>query len=108
MRERRELAGEILVNAKPPVDHDVVYVHVAAEGEIEGRLSRREFVHSYRPMEIGGEDPHGDRLDDIGVGRRRHRDGARRRLLPQSGFLKQEDIPLDAFLQTRTGAFYAQ
>ena len=28
--------------------------------------------------------------------------------LPQTGFLKQEDIPLDVFLQTRTGAFYAQ
>ena len=26
------LAGEILVNAKPPVDDDVVYLHAAVEG----------------------------------------------------------------------------
>ena len=28
-------------------------------------------------------------------------------VLPGKGFLRQEDIPLDAFLKTRTGAFYA-
>jgi hypothetical protein len=26
--------------------------------------------------------------------------------LPQTGFLRQETIPLDAFLATRTGALY--
>ena len=36
MRERRDLAGEILTNAKPPVDDDVVYVHVSAEGTLDG------------------------------------------------------------------------
>ena len=39
MRERRELAGEILTNAKPPVDDDVVYVHVASEGMIDGQTA---------------------------------------------------------------------
>jgi hypothetical protein len=28
--------------------------------------------------------------------------------LPAQGFLKQEDIPLDAFLATPTGSLYAQ
>ena len=41
MRERREEAGRILTHAKPPVDEDVVYVHVASEGEINGKLSAR-------------------------------------------------------------------
>jgi len=27
-------------------------------------------------------------------------------LLPQQGFLKQEEIPLEAFLKTRNGAYY--
>ena len=54
MRERRDEAGEILVHAKPPTDNDVVYVHVASEGEIEGRLRREEFVRAYRPIEIAG------------------------------------------------------
>ena len=35
MRERRELAGEILTNAKPPVNDDVVYVHVSSEGMLD-------------------------------------------------------------------------
>jgi hypothetical protein len=28
-------------------------------------------------------------------------------VLPSTGFLKQEDVPLDKFLATRTGSFYA-
>jgi len=105
MRERRELAGEILVNAKPPVDQDIVYVHVAAEGEIEGRLSRREFVHGYRPITIAG-------LERTAIAWTTSasvvaviemvRDGH----LPDAGFLKQEDIALDAFMKTRTGGFF--
>ena len=54
MRERRELAGEILTNAKPPVDEDVVYLHVSAEGWTNGRIGRREFVRAYRPLDIAG------------------------------------------------------
>lgn len=107
MRDKRELAGEILVNAKPPVDHDIVYVHVAAEGEIEGRLSRREFVRGYRPMTIAG-------LERTAIAWTTSAsvvaviemvcDGQ----LPNAGFLKQEDIPLDAFMKTRTGSFFGQ
>ena len=52
MRDRRADAGDILVNAKPPVSDDVVYAHVASEGMINGRLQRREFVRGYRPIEI--------------------------------------------------------
>jgi saccharopine dehydrogenase (NAD+, L-lysine-forming) len=29
-------------------------------------------------------------------------------LLPQQGFLKQEDIPLESFFATRTGALYLE
>ena len=54
MRERRVLAGEILTHAKPPVDDDVVYVHVSAEGTIDGALRRKEFVRSYHPIEAAG------------------------------------------------------
>ena len=55
MREDREAAGRVLTHAKPPVDDDVVYVHVAAEGWAGGRLGRREFVRAYYPIEIRGE-----------------------------------------------------
>ena len=55
MRDRIKEAGEILVNAKPPVDDDIVYVHAAAEGKVYGQLRRKEFVRGYRPIEVAGK-----------------------------------------------------
>ncbi len=107
MKERRDLAGEILVNAKPPVNDDVVYVHAAVEGLKEGHLRREEWVRSYFPKEIAGGVWKAISwttsasvcavLEMVSEGD----------LLAQ-GFLKQEEIPLDLFLKTRTGALFAQ
>jgi saccharopine dehydrogenase (NAD+, L-lysine-forming) len=106
MRERRALAGEILTNAKPPVDNDVVYVHISAEGQVEGRLRRTEFVRAYRPREIAGARRTAiawtTASSVVSVIQLVH-DG----VLPQRGFLKQEDIPLAAFLGTPTGRAFA-
>ena len=107
MRERRELAGEILTHAKPPVGADVVYVHVSAEGVIDGRLQRREFVRAYRPREVAG------RLESAIAWTTAASAVAVIQLvsdgvLPQQGFLKQEEIPLEAFLATRTGALFSE
>ena len=71
MRQRRDLAGEILTNAKPAVTDDVVYMHVASEGDIDGQLRRLEFVRAYYPREFGGRAQHGDRVDHRQFGRRR-------------------------------------
>lgn len=105
MRERRELAGEILANAKPPVDADVVYVHAAAEGWAEGRLQRKEFVRGYYPIQIEGRARTAiawtTSASVVAV-----IEMVRAGTLPVSGFLKQEEIPLEAFLATRTGALY--
>jgi saccharopine dehydrogenase-like NADP-dependent oxidoreductase len=54
MRQDRIRTGEILVNAKPPVKEDVVYIHASVEGWKKGFLSRDEFVRAYYPMEIAG------------------------------------------------------
>jgi saccharopine dehydrogenase (NAD+, L-lysine-forming) len=105
MRENRAEAGRILTHAKPPVDDDVVYVHVAAEGWTGGQLRRKEFVRAYYPLEIAGK--HRTAIawttsaSVVGV-IEMVRDGQ----LPQKGFLKQEDIPLTPYLQTRTGNYY--
>ncbi|MDE1993675.1 MAG: saccharopine dehydrogenase NADP-binding domain-containing protein [Rhizobiaceae bacterium] len=105
MRDRRKLAGEILTEAKPPVDDDVVYVHVSAEGTINGNLRRREFVRAYYPIEIAGERRTAISwttsasvvavIELVRAGR-----------LPATGFLHQERIPLDTFLETRTGGLF--
>lgn len=105
MRERRALAGEILTHAKPPVDDDVVYLHVSAEGLDDGRLQRREFVRAYRPRELAGAmrtaiawTTSASAVAVIEL----VRDG----VLPRSGFLRQEEIPLERFLGTATGAMF--
>jgi len=105
MRERRDLAGQILTHAKPPVDDDIVYLHVSAEGSIGGRMQRREFVRAYRPIVLAG-----------GMQRAIAWTTASSvvavielvcdQVLPQRGFLKQEEIPLEPFLATRTGRLF--
>ena len=105
MRDQRKLAGEILTNAKPPVDDDVVYVHVAAEGTADGSLRRKEFVRAYYPIEIAGARRTAiawTTSASVVAVIEMVRDGA----LPKTGFLHQEHIPLDLFLKTRTGTLF--
>ena len=105
MRENRTEAGRILTNAKPPVDADVVYVHVAAEGWTGGALRRREFVRAYYPLEIAGQSRTAiawTTSASVVAVVEMVRAGA----LPSQGFLKQESIPLAPFLATQTGNFY--
>ena len=105
MRDRKKDAGEILVNAKPPVNQDVVYVHVSAEGESAGRLTRSEFVRAYKPETLVGVERTAiawTTASSVTAVIEMVRDGK----LPQKGFLKQEDIALDNFLQTKSGALF--
>jgi saccharopine dehydrogenase (NAD+, L-lysine-forming) len=105
MRERRSDAGEILVNAKPPVSDDVVYVHAAVEGWKGKKLLRDEFVRAYYPQDILGQNRRAiawttacsvASVVELVIDKK----------LPQQGFLKQEDIPLQDFLRTQSGKFY--
>lgn len=108
LRDRRELAGQILVDAKPPVDDDVVYLHAAVEGKHAGMAGshyRKQYVRAYQPLEING------RLwraiswttaasavavvELVADGR-----------LPQAGFIKQEDISFADLLSTKNGALF--
>ena len=105
MRERRQEAGEILVHAKPPVNDDIVFIHVSAEGTINGALARREFVRALRPRKIAGISRTAiawTTASSVAAVIEMVRDGA----LPGRGFLRQEDIPLAPYLATRNGARY--
>ncbi len=105
MREQREQAGHILTHAKPPVDDDVVFVHAAAEGWIDERLQRQEFVRAYYPQVVCGQ-----RRTAIAWTTSASacaviellRDGR----LPRQGFLRQEQIRLEDLLHTRCGSIY--
>jgi saccharopine dehydrogenase-like NADP-dependent oxidoreductase len=113
LRQRRELAGEILVNAKPPVDDDVVYLYAAVEGTATGvgdtavgQLTRKQYVRAYQPLEINGRRwraiswttaaSAAGVVELVADGR-----------LPSAGFIRQESIPLEALLSTHSGARFA-
>jgi saccharopine dehydrogenase-like NADP-dependent oxidoreductase len=114
LRERRDLAGEILVNAKPPVDDDVVYLHAAVEGiangvgdTAAGQLTRKQYVRAYQPIVLGGRNWRAiswttaacvaSVVELVSTGR-----------LPSSGFIKQESIALADVLSTTNGARFAE
>ena len=105
LKEDRATAGKILVNAKPPVNEDVVYVHAAVEGIKNGELARDEFVQGYYPLEIGGQKWRAiswTTAASICAVVEMVNDGT----LPQKGFVKQEEIPFEQFLETKNGSLY--
>jgi saccharopine dehydrogenase-like NADP-dependent oxidoreductase len=106
MRDQREVAGKILIDAKPPVDDDVVYLHAAVEGQVGGSvggLYRKQYVRAYQPQEINGRAWRAISwttaasaaavVELVADGR-----------LPATGFIRQEDIPFDDVLSTKYGA----
>lgn len=106
MRTDRKRAGEILVNAKPPVTEDVVYVHASVEGWKKESLSRDEFVRAYYPMEIAGcrwRAISWTTAAALCAVVEMVSDG----ILPERGPIRQEMIPLEEFLRTSNGRLYA-
>jgi saccharopine dehydrogenase-like NADP-dependent oxidoreductase len=108
LRHDRETLGRILANVLPPVREDYVFVHAAVEGwDAKGTLKRDEFVRAYEPKVVQGQEWRAISWTTAaglcGV-MELVRDGK----LPNHGFLKQEDVPLDAFLATKNGGLYLQ
>ena len=86
--------------------HDIVYVHVASEGEADGRLQRIEYVRAFRPREVAGVvataiswTTAGSVVAVIEM--------VRQGMLGPKGFVKQEEIPFELFSSTATGALFA-
>lgn len=107
MKDDRQLTEQILTNAKPPVREDVVYVYAVVEGWQGEALAREEFYNAYHPISIQGREWRAISwttaasvaavVEMVAAGK-----------LPSHGFVKQEDIPLEDFLQTRHGSLYAR
>jgi len=102
MRQERALAGRILVQAKPPVDDDVVYLYAAVEGERDGAFVRDQAVRSYEPLWLDGQRWRAISwttaasacavVELVATGG-----------LPDRGFVRQEDVDHAAFQATPTG-----
>lgn len=105
MRDNRKMAGEILTNAKPAVNDDVVFIHASCEGWQGERLLRDEFVKAYSPLAI-------DNLFCRAIAWTTAAsvcavvEMVKDATLPDRGFIKQEEIPLQEFLETHNGRLY--
>lgn len=105
--QRREEAVRLLSEAYPPDPDDLVIVYAAAHGTSAGRRSREKFVRVYRPRIVAGAArPAIAWTTAAGAVAMLEllADGA----LPNSGFVCQEEVSLDAFLATSAGELLAR
>ncbi|RAJ94322.1 saccharopine dehydrogenase-like NADP-dependent oxidoreductase [Larkinella arboricola] len=105
LKDKRVLLEQILTEAKPPVQADVVYVYAVVEGWKGPVLEREEFFRAYHPRDIDGQPWRAiswTTAGSVAAVVELVADG----LLPQHGFIKQEEIPLGLFLETQNGAFF--
>lgn len=102
LREQRDLVGRLLVEAKPPVNDDVVYLHAAVEGIYDGQPFRHNHVRVHRPRQIDGQTWRAiswtTAASAVAVV-----ELVARGALPPRGFVKQEDIALEDLLATQSG-----
>ncbi len=105
LRDRRDLAGELLVAAKPPVNDDIVYLHAAVEGIKNGMPLRENYVRGFTSIEVGGREWRAISWTTAASAVAVVELVAEARL-PQHGFIKQEDIELSDLLTTQAGASF--
>lgn len=102
---RRELVVDILERAIPGTKQDVVVVFCAVSGMIDGEYRRTTDVRKLYPGEIAGEVRAAiQRTTAAGVCAMvdLHFEGR----LPSRGLVRQEQVPLDLFLENRFGEHF--
>ncbi len=105
LKHDKQLLEDILKNAKPPVKEDVVYIYAVVEGWLNENLFRNEYFKACHPKEIDGKKWRAISwttaasvaavIEMVANGK-----------LPQQGFIKQEEIPFEQFLETRNGEYF--
>ncbi|OQP86944.1 saccharopine dehydrogenase [Rhizobium rhizosphaerae] len=106
LKHRREVLKDILEHALPTTVQDVVIVFVTVSGWQGGRLVQETYANKIYAGVVAGRRMSAIQittagsicavLDLLATGK-----------LPQSGFIRQEEIGLDDFLANRFGALYA-
>lgn len=107
LRHRREVLKDIFENALPSTLQDVIVIFVTVSGTKNGRLVQETYANKVYANQVGKIVRSGIQittasaicavLDMLAKGE-----------IAQKGFVRQEDITLDAFLANRFGKAYAQ
>jgi saccharopine dehydrogenase-like NADP-dependent oxidoreductase len=104
--ERRKLFQDVLEHAVPITKQDVVLIFVTVSGTQNGRLVQETYTKKVYHGKVGGTELSAIQITtaaalcamlDL------HREGA----VAHTGFVKQEDVPLQMFLDNRFGRYYA-
>jgi saccharopine dehydrogenase-like NADP-dependent oxidoreductase len=105
MKDQKEVLEKILTDAKPPVQEDVVYVYAVVEGWKGDIIQREEYYRAFSPKIINGE--HWRAISwTTAASLAAVIEMVADKKLPQKGFLKQEDINFEAFLETTNGQYF--
>lgn len=106
MQDDQEGLGRIFEKALPATFQDQIVIFVSATGQYRGRLAERTYAKTIYHREIDGRNWSGIQIttaagvcaivDMLNAGQ-----------LPDSGFLKMEDVAYEQFLKNRFGKYYA-
>jgi len=107
LKGRRDLMRDVLETAVPLTRQDMVLIFLTASGTREGRHEQMSAVYRVTAREIAGETWSAIQTT-TSAGICAALDMVRAGTLPTSGLLRQETIPLDAFLENRFGRLFAQ
>jgi saccharopine dehydrogenase-like NADP-dependent oxidoreductase len=104
--KRRELFRDVLENAVPVTTQDVVLVFISASGLRGGRHVQETFTRKVYHGKVAGEALAAIQITTAAAVCAMvdlHREGS----LPHTGFIKQEQVRLEQFLQNRFGRHYS-
>lgn len=105
MKNDKETLERILTEAKPPVREDVVYVYAVVEGWQGEKVFRNEYFNAFHPKVIAGQEWRAISWTTA-ASIAAVVEMVDRGTLPQQGFIKQEEIPFDKFLDTENGQHF--
>jgi saccharopine dehydrogenase-like NADP-dependent oxidoreductase len=107
LRERRDLLKDVLEHAVPSTLQDVVLIFVSVTGTKNGRLVQETYANKVYSEEVNGTVHSAIQIttsNSVCAVLDMLSDGT----LPQRGFVKQEQIGLEAFLANRFGRAFRQ
>ena len=106
LKDRRDVLKDILERALPATMQDVVIVFVTVAGQRDGRLMQETYVRKVYSHVLAGKMRSAIQITTA-ASLCAMLDLLATKQLPQHGFVKQEDVPLAAFLANRFGRVYA-
>lgn len=102
----RATLRRVLENALPHTAQDVVIIFVTACGTLNGRYTQRSYAKKIYSKIIGGEEWGAIQITTA-AGACAVLDMHAHGKLPQSGFVRQEEVDLQEFLGNRFGQYYS-